>query len=111
MVLMCAPSKHHTSYSYTPSPFLLQHHGTAIEVWNRPLSNSAYGILFFSRSVKQPEPVTSVLKALGVASDTTYEITDVYDKISLGVFKPTDPIEVYVNPSGVVLLKATPYKQ
>ncbi|XP_072040644.1 alpha-N-acetylgalactosaminidase-like isoform X3 [Amphiura filiformis] len=89
---------------------VLQHHANGIEAWTRPLSNGVFSIVFFSRSVKEPEFVTVVMKALAVSSDTSYEVTDVYAQKSMGVFKPTDSITVYVNPNGVVMLKATPQK-
>ncbi len=66
---------------------------------------------FFSRSTRMPEYVTVPLKAFHVSSDTSYEITDVYKGKSMGVFKHTDSITVYVNPNGAVLLKATPQKK
>ena len=63
------------------------------------LNRSSKGPLPFSFSLGEVAPNSSVSR---------YRVTEVFDGRFMGVFKPTQQIDVRVNPTGVYLITAVP---
>uniref|UniRef100_A0A6M2DWE2 Alpha-galactosidase n=1 Tax=Xenopsylla cheopis TaxID=163159 RepID=A0A6M2DWE2_XENCH len=83
-----------------------------IETWTRQISPvegefHSYAIAFASRRDDgTPYRMTKALKELGLNATGGYHVQDLYDDTNYGVLLPDDTIQVRVNPSGVVFLRA-----
>ena len=54
-----------------------------------------------------PSVVTVKLSDLRMQNPAGYNVTEVFDGVSIGIKKPSDVIKVSVNPTGVFFGKAT----
>ncbi|XP_043931266.1 alpha-N-acetylgalactosaminidase [Protopterus annectens] len=81
-----------------------------IEVYLRPLSNSATALAFFSRRTDMPYHYTTSLKKLNYTGNSAYEAHDVYNKKTVHVLKLETNFTVTVNPSGIVMWYVSPIK-
>ncbi|XP_026481041.1 alpha-N-acetylgalactosaminidase-like [Ctenocephalides felis] len=83
-----------------------------VEIWTRPITPVenefySYAIAFANgRDDGTPYKVTRTLKELGLVAPAGYHVEDVYDRTNYGLLYPEDRIEVHINPSGVVFLRA-----
>ncbi|XP_073994860.1 alpha-N-acetylgalactosaminidase isoform X2 [Rhodnius prolixus] len=84
-----------------------------IEIWARPISPLyqnyfSYAIAFLNRRTDgTPSDVAVTLLEMGLISPDGYRIEDLYEDVDYGVLLPQTKIKVKVNPSGVVILRAT----
>jgi len=78
-----------------------------IEFWTRPINpkgSSAFAILNLGTAT--PSKVSFLLSDLGLVNVAGYNVTEVFDEVNLGLFKPTSRMTLSVNPSGVFFGKA-----
>ncbi|KAM7291069.1 alpha-N-acetylgalactosaminidase [Ixodes scapularis] len=89
---------------------------SGVEIWARavlPLaddkSTSAAIVFFNRRNLGGPVNVTIKLAGLSLVYRNGYDVLDLFNPgAQTGWFMPTDDLTAMVNPSGVVMLKATP---
>lgn len=87
--------------------FLLQQDGS-IQIWTRPIQpDGSFAFVFHHEGTATPIRYTTTLKSLGFSNEKGYNVTEVFDSRSLGIFKVTDKLVVNVNPTGVFFGKAT----
>jgi len=67
----------------------------------------SYAILFFNRNLEQAAHVSTTLRQLSIANPTGYFVEDLWTNDKLGLMMPDDTFTATVNPTGVVMLKAT----
>ncbi|XP_070541806.1 alpha-N-acetylgalactosaminidase-like [Ptychodera flava] len=82
----------------------------SIEVWTRPLSDNNYASVVLNRRTDgMPYNFTTTLRAMGVG-DTfkTYFLRDVFLHQDVGVFLLDEALHFLVNPTGVVMVRASP---
>ncbi|NWX12500.1 NAGAB acetylgalactosaminidase, partial [Aegotheles bennettii] len=79
-----------------------------IEVFLRPLSQSASALVFFSRRIDMPYRYTTSLAKLQFPEGGVYEVQDVYSGKIISGLKVEDSFTVVINPSGVVMWYLTP---
>ncbi|XP_068236397.1 alpha-N-acetylgalactosaminidase-like isoform X2 [Palaemon carinicauda] len=88
---------------------LSKEHG--IEIWTRPISPTeenfySYAVAILSRRDDgMPYKVPITLSKYGMTYSLGYKVTDLYEGIVLGEFDPDAEFSVFVNPSGVVVLR------
>ncbi|XP_038055698.1 alpha-N-acetylgalactosaminidase-like [Patiria miniata] len=78
------------------------------QAWTKELDQGCYAAVILRRARNMPMNFTTTMEYLGFGSNTTYTVRDLFLHKDLGVFGPTDPLSVSVNPGGVVMIKATP---
>ncbi|XP_076006662.1 alpha-N-acetylgalactosaminidase-like [Genypterus blacodes] len=78
-----------------------------IEVYWRPLSQSASALVFLCRRQDMPFMYKSSLAKLNY-SVGTYEVYDVFMSRTVGVFNDTTEFKVSINPSGAVMWRLSP---
>ncbi|CAN8012397.1 unnamed protein product [Ixodes pacificus] len=89
---------------------------SGVEIWARAVlpqaddkSTSAAIVFFNRRNLGGPVNVTIKLASLSLIYRNGYDVLDLFNPGSQrGWFMPTDDLTAMVNPSGVVMLKATP---
>ncbi|XP_015282997.1 PREDICTED: alpha-N-acetylgalactosaminidase [Gekko japonicus] len=81
-----------------------------IEVFLRPLSNSASALVFFSRRTDMPYHYTTSLAKLNYTQNAIYEVQDVYTGEIISGLKIEDNFKVVINPSGVVMWYVYPIR-
>ncbi|XP_053262604.1 alpha-N-acetylgalactosaminidase [Podarcis raffonei] len=74
-----------------------------IEVFLRPLSQSANALVFFSRRTDMPYRYTASLAHFNFTQNAVYEAQDVYSGQIITGLKAADNFTVVINPSGVVM--------
>jgi alpha-galactosidase len=77
------------------------------EVWRKPLANGSMAIALLNRG-PQEATITADSKAIGVASNKSLTVRDLWQHKDLGVFK--EQITLSVGPHATVLLRATPHE-
>ncbi|XP_076468477.1 alpha-N-acetylgalactosaminidase-like [Babylonia areolata] len=81
----------------------------SISVWMKPLSQNNTAIAFLNKDVQgRPTPLTVMLADLGLNNPSGYNITDVFEDRAMGVFKPSSPLQVLVDPTSILLIKIVP---
>ena len=45
---------------------------------------------------------------IGLTSTNGYNVTDVFDNVNRGQYKPDSPLDVLIDPTSIVILKAVP---
>ncbi|KAK7878058.1 hypothetical protein WMY93_031279 [Mugilogobius chulae] len=78
-----------------------------IEVYWRPLVDSASTVVFLSRRSDMPYKYHTSLSKLGYGNGT-YQVFDVFSQSQLQPLSSTQPFTVSINPSGVVMWHLTP---
>lgn len=81
-----------------------------ITVWvKRIVPAGSVAVAILNRSSKGPLPFSFSLGEVAPNSSVSrYRVTEVFDGRFMGVFKPTQQIDVRVNPTGVYLITAVP---
>ncbi|XP_061108359.1 alpha-N-acetylgalactosaminidase-like [Conger conger] len=82
---------------------------TGIEVFWRPLSDSASALVFFSRRTDMPYPYQNVLSKLGY-EDGNYKVYDVFSGKTMPALTHDTYFTVSINPSGVVMWLLSPIR-
>lgn len=81
----------------------------SIQIWTRPIQpDGSFAFVFHHEGTATPIRYTTTLQSLGLTSEKGYNVTEVFDSHSLGIFKATDKLVVNVNPTGVFFGKAIP---
>ncbi|XP_076468475.1 alpha-galactosidase A-like [Babylonia areolata] len=82
----------------------------SISVWLKPLTPSgSYAIAFLNEDDQgRPMPFSIHLADIGLTSTNGYNVTDVFDNLNMGQYKPTSSLDVLVDPTSIVILKAVP---
>jgi len=76
-------------------------------LWTKPIApNGSWAFVVFNSALAMPSRVTVKLSDLGMHSPAGYHVSEVFDGVSLGVMKPSDVLNVSVNPTGVFFGKA-----
>lgn len=83
-----------------------------IQLWTKPiLPEGSYAFAALNTgSGGTPDKVSIKLSDLGFNNPSGYNVTEVFDGKSYGLFKPSDYFNCIVNPSGVFFGKATVLK-
>ncbi|XP_038055702.1 alpha-N-acetylgalactosaminidase-like [Patiria miniata] len=81
---------------------------SSFEIWTKELVGNSYAAVFFSRAIDMPHNRTTTMKALGFPDASGYSVRDLFARKDLGFFEPEKILSVIVDPSGVVVIKATP---
>jgi len=78
-------------------------------IWIRPITPpGSYAIAAtYSKQEGYPIHVTLPLSAANLTAPQGYNITEVFDNTAVGYRKPNENVTYTVNPSGIVLLRAT----
>jgi len=63
--------------------------------------------VLFNTDGAMPSRVTIRLSHLGMLNPAGYNVTEVFDGAYVGIKKPTDVLQVSVNPTGVFFAKGT----
>ncbi|XP_038055701.1 alpha-N-acetylgalactosaminidase-like [Patiria miniata] len=84
------------------------HKESSFEIWTKELVGDAYAVVFFSRATDMPHNRTTTMKTLGFPDASGYSVRDLFARKDLGFFEPEKILSVIVDPSGVVVIKATP---
>ena len=80
-------------------------------MWTRPIEpKGSWAFVLLNSGDTMPSMVTVKMSDLGMQNPTGYNVTEVFDGISIGVKKPSDVIKVSVNPTGVFFGKAAVLK-
>jgi len=78
-----------------------------IQFWTRPIEpDGSWAFVVFNSAGAMPSRVTAKLSHLGMQNPAGYNVTEVFDGVSLGVMNPDDVLKVSVNPTGVFFGKA-----
>lgn len=83
----------------------------AIEVWARPiLPNGSVAFAVLSKSTAgTPTTVGLTLQSLGLTNAQGYNVTEAFEGVAVGMFRPKDTITLQVDPTGVFLAVAKPH--
>ncbi|XP_048245904.1 alpha-N-acetylgalactosaminidase-like [Haliotis rufescens] len=81
-----------------------------VQVWLKPLVKpGSYAVAFFNpNSDGTPTRMSLTLADITLTNQNGYNITNVFDDVSMGMYKPSGQFNVTVNPTGIVLVKAMP---
>lgn len=66
--------------------------------------------MLFNSAYAMPSVVSVNMLDLRMLNPAGYNVTEVFDGVSIGIKKPSDVIKVSVNPNGVFFGKATVLK-
>ncbi|XP_046546387.1 alpha-N-acetylgalactosaminidase-like [Haliotis rubra] len=81
-----------------------------VQVWLKPLVKpGSYAVAFFNpNSAGTPTRMSLTLADITLTNQNGYNVTEVFDNVGMGMFKPSGQFNVTVNPTGIVLVKAVP---
>ncbi|XP_067661048.1 alpha-N-acetylgalactosaminidase-like isoform X1 [Haliotis asinina] len=81
-----------------------------VQVWLKPLVKpGSYAVAFFNpNSAGTPTRMSLTLADITLTNQNGYNVTEVFDDVNMGMFKPSGQFNVTVNPTGIVLVKAVP---
>ncbi|KAK7097796.1 hypothetical protein V1264_004724 [Littorina saxatilis] len=81
----------------------------SISVWVKPLVDNSTAIAFLNENNEgRPTQLKTTLSDIGLKNSNGYNITELFDGKAMGMYKPTSPFDVLVDPTGILLLKAVP---
>ncbi|KAK7452269.1 hypothetical protein BaRGS_00039750 [Batillaria attramentaria] len=82
----------------------------SISVWLKPLSvKGSYAVAVLNKDDQgKPDPIQLSLGDIGLTNTNGYNLTDVFANARLGYFKPDSPLELDVDPTSILLIKAVP---
>ena len=82
----------------------------SISVWLKPLAvKGSYAIAFLNEDDQgRATPFSIHLGDIGLTSANGYNVTDVFDNVHRGQYKPTSTLSVLIDPTSIVILKAVP---
>lgn len=81
----------------------------SISAWLKPLSGGNSAIAFLNENDQgRPNALKIKLGDLGLKNANGYNITEVFDGKPMGVFKPSSDLDVLIDPTSILLLKAAP---
>ncbi|XP_022109391.1 alpha-N-acetylgalactosaminidase-like [Acanthaster planci] len=89
---------------------IMIHSESHFEVWTKVLDKGCFAAVIFSRATDMPHNFTTTMTDLGYPN-TPFYVRDVINHRNLGIFIKYDPLNVKVNPGGVVMIKAEPVKK
>lgn len=77
-------------------------------MWARPITpKGSFALAFLNFAIGNgPAQITIPLSKLGLLNPTGYQVTDGFSGEVFGHYSPDIPLNVFINPSGVVLLVA-----
>jgi Alpha galactosidase A C-terminal beta sandwich domain len=77
------------------------------EIWTKPITPiGSFAFAFLNLGTAVPTTVSAILSDFGLHNQSGYNVTEVFDGTYVGLFKPSSPLTVKVNPSGVFFAKA-----
>ncbi|XP_072171001.1 alpha-N-acetylgalactosaminidase-like [Diadema setosum] len=79
-----------------------------IDVWVKPLTNTGFAAVVFSKRTDMPYNFTLTISKLGYNHTAGYVVRDLFLHQDVGTFLPSETISVMVNPTGVVMLQGRP---
>ncbi|KAL8576379.1 hypothetical protein ACOMHN_048946 [Nucella lapillus] len=82
----------------------------SISVWLKPLAVSgSYAMAFLNEDNQgRPMPFSIHLADIGLTSSSGYNVTDVFENAHMGFYKPAASLDVLVDPTSIVIIKAVP---
>ena len=82
----------------------------SISVWLKRLAvKGSYAIAFLNEDDQgRAMPFDIHLGDIGLTSANGYNVTDVFDNVHRGQFKPASVLSVLIDPTSIVILKAVP---
>ncbi|KAK7097793.1 alpha-N-acetylgalactosaminidase-like [Littorina saxatilis] len=82
----------------------------SLSVWRKPLAvPGSYAIAFLNQDNQgRAMPFEIHLGDIGLTNANGYNVTDVFDNLPRGQFKPTSSLGVLIDPTCIVILKAVP---
>jgi len=88
---------------------ILQLYNNTFHIWTRPIApTGSYAIAAtYSKQQGYPIHVTLSLSAIHLNDTRGYNITEVFDDVTVGYLKPNQNLTYIVNPSGINLFRAT----
>jgi hypothetical protein len=86
---------------------IMIHLKSPFSVWTKVLDQDCFAALIFSRATDMPHNFTTSMADLGYPNES-YHVRDVIHHRDLGTFMKEQPLNVKVNPGGVVMIKAEP---
>ena len=103
---------HILSFHTVTLHYFLQLLDGKLQVWTKPVTPEGSFAIATIYMKQQGFPIKSSarLRDIGLTSVRGYKITEVFDGHHLGLFKPNQNLTCVVNPSGIVLVRATVQK-
>lgn len=82
--------------------------GSSLYTWVRPISPLGSAAIVFLNLADGggPSKMNTTLFKLGLTNESGYDLTEVFDGINYGIYKPMDSFAFFVNPSGVFMITA-----
>jgi len=77
-------------------------------MWTKPVEPAgSWAFVLFNSEGAMPSVVAVKLSDLGLKNPAGYNVTEIFDGVIIGSKKPSDVLQVSVNPTGVFFGKAT----
>ncbi|XP_070198179.1 alpha-galactosidase A-like isoform X2 [Littorina saxatilis] len=82
----------------------------SLSVWRKPLAvKGSFAIAFLNEDDQgRPMPFSIHLGDIGLTNVNGYNVTNIFDNIHMGYFKPTSTLNVLIDPTSIVIVKAVP---
>ncbi|XP_050416483.1 alpha-N-acetylgalactosaminidase [Patella vulgata] len=77
-----------------------------IEIWTRPLQGNSVGVLVSCTGGATTAQVKFQLTNIGLNNPSGYNLTEVFEGQFVGIFKPTETLNISIDPYDVFLVKA-----
>ncbi|KAK7097248.1 alpha-N-acetylgalactosaminidase-like isoform X2 [Littorina saxatilis] len=97
----------HPATRVTPQGFNSQ----TLSLWTKPLikPQGSFAVAIVNKDIQgTPTRFSIRLADLNLSNNSGYNLTEVFDGLAMGVYSISKPINISVNPTGIVLFQAVP---